>query len=242
VPRLRGAFAAIVLVAATVVMVAPASASPLAAGGGPDQQSGKTHQDDQSARAHRSAHGDGKVDHRADHPERPQKETAAGACRNPKADEGTSCGTKPPPAPTPTPPVVGPSVTPTPAVTPAAAVIPAATVAPAAPAVTVPPVVVAVPPPARRFVGPSPPAPTPVRRASPFAPAPSRPLASIGPIPGLTTLTPEVLRTATHLKIPLALAGLIVLFLIVQTRIDRQDPKLARAPTNADDDALSFGE
>jgi hypothetical protein len=46
--------------------------------------------------------------------------------------------------------------------------------------------------------------------------------------------------TITRPQLPLALLFVVVLFLLVQNRIDRRDPKLAAAPVTAEPE-LSFG-
>ena len=47
-------------------------------------------------------------------------------------------------------------------------------------------------------------------------------------------------RTITTLQLPLALFIVVLLFLLVQNRIDRRDPKLAAAPVTAEPE-LTFG-
>jgi hypothetical protein len=48
------------------------------------------------------------------------------------------------------------------------------------------------------------------------------------------------LQTATRRSMPVALAGIILLLLIVQAQIDRRDPKVALAPTHRGDGSLTF--
>jgi hypothetical protein len=47
-------------------------------------------------------------------------------------------------------------------------------------------------------------------------------------------------QTITKPQLPLALFIIVLLFLLVQNRIDRRDPKLAAAPVNAEPE-LTFG-
>jgi hypothetical protein len=48
------------------------------------------------------------------------------------------------------------------------------------------------------------------------------------------------LHALTQMAFPLLLALFVVAFLVVQSRIDRNDPKLAGAPVDDDDQFLSF--
>jgi hypothetical protein len=64
-----------------------------------------------------------------------------------------------------------------------------------------------------------------------------------GAVPG--TDVPRAIKkvlgqTITKPQLPLALFVIVLLFLLVQNRIDRRDPKLAVAPTTAEPE-LSFG-
>ena len=47
-------------------------------------------------------------------------------------------------------------------------------------------------------------------------------------------------KAATDLKIPIAFAVAVALFLLVQALIDRRDPKLARAPERGDEETVGF--
>jgi hypothetical protein len=64
-----------------------------------------------------------------------------------------------------------------------------------------------------------------------------------GALPG--TDVPKAIKnvlgqTITKPQLPLALFIIVLLFLLVQNRIDRRDPKLAAAPVNAEPE-LTFG-
>jgi len=50
----------------------------------------------------------------------------------------------------------------------------------------------------------------------------------------------NAVQAARTLSFPLGIAGLVVVFLAVQSRIDSGDPRLALAPLDAEDDALGF--
>jgi hypothetical protein len=56
----------------------------------------------------------------------------------------------------------------------------------------------------------------------------------------LGELSAAGLRTATRFAFPLILALLVVAFLAVQSRIDRNDPKLRLAPIDSKHDLVSF--
>jgi hypothetical protein len=47
-------------------------------------------------------------------------------------------------------------------------------------------------------------------------------------------------RTAKDLSLPLGLAAAVVVFLLVQGRVERSDPKVADAPVGFDDDTVGF--
>jgi hypothetical protein len=60
-------------------------------------------------------------------------------------------------------------------------------------------------------------------------------------VPRIITQAGRVAAEATkRAAFPLVLLALVILFLAVQDRIDRRDPKLAQAPVHAGDD-LDFG-
>jgi len=44
----------------------------------------------------------------------------------------------------------------------------------------------------------------------------------------------------TVLRVPLTLAGLVVVFMLVQWLVDHRDPKLVEAPARKDDDSVGF--
>jgi hypothetical protein len=48
------------------------------------------------------------------------------------------------------------------------------------------------------------------------------------------------LNAATNLRVPIAFALAVALFILVQALIDRRDPKLSRAPERGDDDSAQF--
>jgi hypothetical protein len=84
--------------------------------------------------------------------------------------------------------------------------------------------------------------------ARPVAPSVRRPAPAhngdIGVLPGtdvLPTVNTLVTTSVRHPTAPIALAAIVVLFLLVQHRIDRRDPKLRRA-TSADLPDLEFGK
>lgn len=56
----------------------------------------------------------------------------------------------------------------------------------------------------------------------------------------LEELSSVGLKTASHFAFPLILALLVVAFLTVQSRIDRNDPKLRLAPIDSKHDLLRF--
>jgi hypothetical protein len=65
----------------------------------------------------------------------------------------------------------------------------------------------------------------------------------IGFVPGsdvLPIVHSIVTRSVSHPELPLGLVIVVVLFLLVQHRIDRRDPKLAHAPSN-EPETLEFG-
>jgi hypothetical protein len=83
------------------------------------------------------------------------------------------------------------------------------------------------------------------RQPSAPRPAPSWPYQLLTPASAfLAPLFPEVgaagLRAATHSSIPIALAGVVLLLLVIQAQIDKRDPKVARAPTHRGDDGMTF--
>lgn len=100
------------------------------------------------------------------------------------------------------------------------------------------------PPPAQDAAAPvAPPAPAPVEPAPPGDPAPPpearRELVARVQVPE----TPPAVRSvvgevADRAGLPLALVALVVLFLALQDRIDRRDPKLAHAPLNPTPDLV----
>jgi hypothetical protein len=49
------------------------------------------------------------------------------------------------------------------------------------------------------------------------------------------------LRAAVRFPLPLIFAGIVLLFVILQARVARRDPKLADAPIRRDDDGMRFG-
>jgi hypothetical protein len=51
-----------------------------------------------------------------------------------------------------------------------------------------------------------------------------------------------VASVAANFSFPLALALLVVLFLVVQPRLDDRDPKLRTAPRSRDDQLVGFQE
>ena len=58
-----------------------------------------------------------------------------------------------------------------------------------------------------------------------------------------TTVKPAVVAAiATTFTFPLALAILVVLYLLVQARLDGRDPKLRFAPTSAGETYIAFEE
>jgi hypothetical protein len=48
------------------------------------------------------------------------------------------------------------------------------------------------------------------------------------------------LKAATRLKIPIAFALVVGVFLLIQALVDRRDPKLSQAPERGDDDSTEF--
>jgi hypothetical protein len=48
------------------------------------------------------------------------------------------------------------------------------------------------------------------------------------------------LQAATQLSVPIALGGLVIVFMIVQWLIDRRDPKFVEAPARKDDGSIGF--
>jgi hypothetical protein len=50
----------------------------------------------------------------------------------------------------------------------------------------------------------------------------------------------ESLQAATRLKVPIALLLAVGLFFLVQSLIDRRDPKVSRAPEHPRDDSVEF--
>lgn len=48
------------------------------------------------------------------------------------------------------------------------------------------------------------------------------------------------LQAATNLKVPIAFALAVALFVALQALIDRRDPKISRAPEHGDDDTVGF--
>jgi hypothetical protein len=48
------------------------------------------------------------------------------------------------------------------------------------------------------------------------------------------------LKAATSLRIPIAFALVVALFVFVQALVDRRDPKVFRAPVRGDDDSVRF--
>jgi hypothetical protein len=48
------------------------------------------------------------------------------------------------------------------------------------------------------------------------------------------------MKAATNLRVPIAFALVVALFILVQALIDRRDPKLSRAPERGDEDSARF--
>jgi hypothetical protein len=74
-------------------------------------------------------------------------------------------------------------------------------------------------------------------------PIAAKPIVEAGVVPGtavLPVVQTIVQRSVGHPEAPFALLGIVALFLLVQHRIDRRDPKLAR-PTRQEPDTLEFG-
>jgi len=72
---------------------------------------------------------------------------------------------------------------------------------------------------------------------------PDRASQSTGVLPGadvIPALNSLVQKTASHPQVPVGIALVVLLFLLVQHRIDRRDPKLALAPRESPED-LGFG-
>jgi hypothetical protein len=56
----------------------------------------------------------------------------------------------------------------------------------------------------------------------------------------LDRIAEGVTDAARRFAFPMTVAGLAALFLLVQGRLDRRDPKLATAPIDSRDDVVSF--
>ncbi len=60
-------------------------------------------------------------------------------------------------------------------------------------------------------------------------------------------VTPDIaapqlaLRSAKDLAVPFGVGAAVTVFLVIQGRIDRRDPKLTDAPVGVDDDLVEFG-
>jgi hypothetical protein len=87
------------------------------------------------------------------------------------------------------------------------------------------------------------------RRGTSSRPAPAPPVADVAPVvrvlddtdlPAVARLRRVSVPAAQQFGFPLALGGLVLAFLMVQSRLDARDPKLAAAPVTVDDDLLSF--
>ena len=59
-------------------------------------------------------------------------------------------------------------------------------------------------------------------------------------VPGTGPWEEASLQAATSLSVPLALGGVVVVFIVVQWLIDRRDPKFVEAPARKDDDSVGF--
>jgi hypothetical protein len=56
-------------------------------------------------------------------------------------------------------------------------------------------------------------------------------------------MTPDaVAKVATTLSFPILLAAIVLLFLLVQSRLDDRDPKLRKAPLTMDDTLVAFDD
>jgi hypothetical protein len=90
-------------------------------------------------------------------------------------------------------------------------------------------------------IGPKPPA-LRLSRATPVAGAGSAPwYLSLGAgLPLSSAFGHGELRAVVRLSLPIALAGIVLVFLILQAQIDKRDPKLTEAPIRRSDDGMSF--
>ena len=61
-----------------------------------------------------------------------------------------------------------------------------------------------------------------------------------GVVPGGGVWHGASLQADTSLSVPLALGGVVLVFIVVQWLIDRRDPKFVEAPARKDDDSIGF--
>ncbi len=80
--------------------------------------------------------------------------------------------------------------------------------------------------------------PHPVAPVVRTPPAPATVPSVTGPLP--LRLRNAALQTARRLSVPMGLAAAIVVFLVLQPRLDRNDPNVAHAGVSRDDDLLGF--
>jgi hypothetical protein len=128
----------------------------------------------------------------------------------------------PPPPPPPAPPVPAP-VAPT---------VPPVTDPPASPTATTPAPIATVPPTTEAPADPTPAAASPDGAARPDRPSGGK----LGPLVerAVKILYEVTSRTARHSSLPIASIAALALFVVIQNRIDKRDPKLALAPMTGD--------
>jgi hypothetical protein len=59
-------------------------------------------------------------------------------------------------------------------------------------------------------------------------------------VPGGGVWEGGALEADTSLSVPLALGGVVLVFVVVQWLIDRRDPKFVEAPARKDEDSIGF--
>jgi hypothetical protein len=84
--------------------------------------------------------------------------------------------------------------------------------------------------------------PFPSRAALPVVTVPvgERSVGGVSVVPGTGRWEGASLQAATSLSLPLALGGVVLVFVVVQWLIDRRDPKFVEAAARKEDDSVGF--
>jgi hypothetical protein len=84
------------------------------------------------------------------------------------------------------------------------------------------------------------PFPSPLALPVVAVPVGERSVGGVSVVPGTGRWEGASLQAATSLSVPLALGGVVLVFVVVQWLIDRRDPKFVEAPARKEDDSIGF--